>query len=110
MHKRGAEPGTTKRHLLLSSPPARRAVRGTDSSDSNDSSSWFQVLTAFECHKPASRKHLRRLCNFSPDSPARRRGPITTKVSVIAGPTTSPCCGVWVPAFAGTTAGDSLLH
>src|SRR5215471_13935761 len=34
----------------------------------------------------------------------RRRGPIATKLSVIAGPATSPCCGVWVPACAGTTA------
>src|SRR5206468_8035891 len=39
-----------------------------------------------------------------PLSSPRRRGPITTKVSIIAGPATSLCCGVWVPAFAGTTA------
>src|SRR5215831_14802630 len=39
-----------------------------------------------------------------PLSSPRRRGPIITKVSVIAVPATSPCCGVWVPACAGTTA------
>ncbi len=38
-----------------------------------------------------------------PLSSSRKRGPITTKVSAIAGPATSPCCGVWVPACAGTT-------
>src|SRR4029450_2790872 len=38
-----------------------------------------------------------------PLSSPRRRGPITTKVCVIAGPATTPCCGVWVPACAGTT-------
>src|SRR5262245_5015618 len=32
------------------------------------------------------------------------RGPIATKVSIIAGSATWLCCGVWVPAFAGTTA------
>src|SRR4029453_10974584 len=36
-------------------------------------------------------------------SAPRRRGPITTKVSICRCPATSPCCGVWVPACAGTT-------
>src|SRR5262245_56191316 len=44
------------------------------------------------------------LARAQPLSSPRRRGPITTKASVIAGPATSPCCGVWVPACAGTTA------
>src|SRR5262249_54841824 len=39
--------------------------------------------------------------------PREGGGPITTKVSVIAGLTTSSCCGVWVPAFAGTAATSS---
>src|SRR5262249_50561809 len=30
-------------------------------------------------------------------SSPRRRGPITTKVSVVAGAATSTCCGVWSP-------------
>src|SRR5690242_14121911 len=29
---------------------------------------------------------------------------MTTRISGIADPATSPCCGVWVPARAGTTA------
>src|SRR5215467_15270537 len=44
------------------------------------------------------------LARIQPLSSPRRRGPITTRVSVIAGSPTLPCCGVWVPACAGTTA------
>src|SRR6266545_7139168 len=36
-------------------------------------------------------------------------GPITTSFQIIAGPATSLCCGVWVPACAGTTM-ESLLY
>ena len=43
------------------------------------------------------------LARTKPLSSPRRRGPITTKISVIASPATSLRCGVWVPAFAGTT-------
>ena len=39
---------------------------------------------------------------------ARRRGLIATKVSVMAGPATSPRCGVWV--LRGDDSGESLLH
>jgi hypothetical protein len=54
---------------------------------------------AFATHAMCVRDFQRCVHNL-----ARRRGPITTRVSVIAGPATSLCCCVWVPAFAGTTA------
>src|SRR3979409_1763640 len=43
------------------------------------------------------------LARAQPLSSPRRRGPITTNFSVIAGPATSTRCGVVGPAFAGTT-------
>jgi hypothetical protein len=44
------------------------------------------------------------LARTQPLSSPRRRGRITTRVSVIAGPPTSRCLRRMVPAFAGTTA------
>src|SRR5439155_9608176 len=41
--------------------------------------------------------------NYSFLSSPRRRGPIITNVIVVVSSATSLCCGVWVPAFAGTT-------
>jgi len=40
-----------------------------------------------------------------PLSSPRRRGPMTPRFRL--SPATSPCCGVWVPACAGTTAESS---
>ena len=63
---------------------------------------WFP--SPFVPSKAGIQRAQASLAQTQPLSSPRRRGPITTKVSVIAGPATSPGCGVWVPACAGTTA------
>src|SRR5882724_3844665 len=50
------------------------------------------------------------LARTQPLSSPRRRGPITTKVSVIAGLATSPLLRRMGPRLRGDDSGESLLH
>ena len=50
------------------------------------------------------------LARTQPLSSSRRRGPITTKVSVVAGLATSPLLRRMGPRLRGDDSGESLLH